>query len=714
MRRFSVITLILALAIIGFTADYLFGPLTPAKKLPVKTNDPWILQSNNPKNKYGTYLGNGRIGARIGSDGVGWMDDKPTDCFMTGLYQDEKLIPLPQWSDFSIYDERGRRFQVDYKAPYRQTLNMREGYVETELTLRSGIQRLTGKVTFFISGNDNPLASDVAAIQYQLKPKFSGKVFLGDALGPGTEWKRVLIAQTVTGGSEFVGVTTEGHGVVICVGIRDAEGAPVDRTVRLRRGRDIVLTKWVVLSDARGCIPTLKQSLPYTAAVTMGDILDAVRRRLDAVSKTGFDRVFAEHRANWRHKWVSDIIIEGDPEAQQVVHAMMFYLLSSASPGWSIPPTGLSSAGWSGHIFWDADIWMFPALMLQHPDEAYGIVRYRRDTLIGAVENARARGLAGAEYAWESARTGRETIGMPFSEERHVTADAAIAASSVFYQHPKSPRYWSELYERDALVILTKTADYWVSRAYYNKEKDRYEILHVLPPDEDAGIVNNSAYTNAAAKRNLELAIAALKNAGLNVPQKWREVASKMYIPFDNKSRRFIAYDGYNGRKTKQADTELLIYPLAYSMPDDVKQRTFDYYKQKTDPRGPAMTSSIHAIIAAELGRSDEAYKHFTESFQPFLRGEFLMFNEKRSKTYENMCFLTGCGGVLQSVIYGFAGLRIGNKPEGFNQILPELYIKPCMPKNWKKLTITNIYWRGKKYDLEILSDNKWVIRERG
>ena len=70
---------------------------------------------------------------------------------------------------------------------------------------------------------------------------------------------------------------------------------------------------------------------------------------------------------NWPQIWqISDIVISGDPEAQQVTHANMFYLLSSAYPGnnnggHSIPPMGLSSNIYGGHIFWDAEVWMMPA-----------------------------------------------------------------------------------------------------------------------------------------------------------------------------------------------------------------------------------------------------------------------------------------------------------------------------------------------------------------
>ena len=96
-----------------------------------------------------------------------------------------------------------------------------------------------------------------------------------------------------------------------------------------------------------------------------------------------------------------------------------------------------------------------------------------------------------------------------------------------------------------------------------------------------------------------------------------------------------------------------------------------------------------------------------------FLRGPFLIFNEKRSKTYDNACFVTGCGGTIQSVLYGFAGLRIGNKPDGFKELLPDLYIKPCLPPKWKKLEIKNLQWRGKSYDLVVSQGNKWELKNR-
>jgi len=691
-----------ALVILAFLLAFHPGkhsPGPPVRRLPIKRLDPWILQSNDPDDPYGTYLGNGHIAARIGAEGVG----RNGPCLMSGLYEGEALKPLPIWSDFLLYDEKGRRFELDREAPYRQTLNMREGCVETELTLKAGEQRLKGKVIFFIArcAVEIPLAHPTfGVIRYELTPTRSGVVLVKDQLMPGPEWKgksEPLVEKE--GKTTFLGRTASGDAVAVCTAVVDRAGLVLDGRIRVSRGNALVLTKYASAS-----------LMPRAPSDALKDFAASAWRMVDDARGLGFERLLGLHTHAWKDIWKSDIVIDGDPEAQQVIHAMMFYLLSSASSEWSIPPTGLSSGAWRGHIFWDADTWMLPALVLQHPDLAQGIVRYRLSTLAGARENAKRRGLSGADFAWESARSGRETVGSPFCDERHITADVAIASDllSGFEQQASGSAPVKN-------QLLLEAAACWASRAKCNKAKDRYEILNVLPPDEDVNkTVSNSAYTNAAAKRTLELAAESARRLGRGNWRKWEEIARRMYIPFDEKNRRFVEYEGYSGKKTKQADTELLIYPLVYPMPEDVKRNTFDYYKTRTDPRGPAMTSSIHAIIAAELGRHEEAYQHFLASYRDFLRGPFLMFNEKRSKTYENMCFLTGCAGTIQSVLYGFAGLRIGRHPPGFERILPDLYIKPCLPAKWKKIEIRNLQWRGKAYDLTILPGNKWRLREQG
>ncbi|MBI2843193.1 MAG: glycoside hydrolase family 65 protein [Armatimonadetes bacterium] len=664
--------------------------------LPIKSLDPWILQSNDPNNPHGTYLANGYIGAKIGPTGTAFNDSRPLPTLMAGLYDNESLVHLPDWSPMELYGPFGKTFELDVKAPYRQTLNMREGWVETELTLKSRWQRLSGSVTTFVLRNEAPEAGELKAglivVRYTLVPKWSGRVRLG-SLNLGSIPKGWDRSRTMPDGSQVIS-TSKGGGAALAVAA-DVGSETGAELVQVRRGVPLVITKYIAASSR--------------VTGWEGDPSQNALQALKIARDTGFEKLFNEHKRAWRDLWNADIVIDGDPEAQQTVRALMFYLLSSAGRGpWSVQPLGLSSSEyWGGHIFWDADIWMYPALLLQHPDFARSMVDYRFKTLPGAKENARKRGLVGAEYAWESASTGLETAPEPYNNERHITSDVALAQWQ-YYLATQDKKWLTE----HGWPVIKSAADYWLARSKYSSDQDRYEILQVVPPDENAEIVNNSVYTNTAARLNLEIATRAADVLGVPPDPEWANVASKMYIPFDPKENRYVEFDGYDGQTTKQADVELMIYPLCATMPDSVRANTFDYYKERAHKNGPAMTSSIHAIVAAELDRPEEAYGHFVNSYKPFLRGPFLMFNEKQSQTWDNTCFVTGCGGALQSALYGFAGLRIGQQPDGFAEILPELYIKPCLPPKWKSIEVRNIRWQGKNYDL-VVKQKGWRLRGR-
>ena len=381
-----------------------------------------------------------------------------------------------------------------------------------------------------------------------------------------------------------------------------------------------------------------------------------------------------------------DIAIEGDAQAQQVVNAFRYYLLASVREGRadSVPPMGLSSSIYQGHIFWDADTWVFPALVPQYPELARSLVEYRYRTLPAARENARRQGLAGADYAWESAKTGKETIAGEFSKGRHVNADIALAQWQYFLW--TGDREWLRT---RGYPVLRATADYWARRAIHNAAAGRYEIHDVMTPDEGAGPVNNSAWTNSMAQLNLQVATRAAQILGERPDPKWSTVARGLWIPFDKAAGRYLEHDAYKGMKAKQADCELLIYPRRLPMPPDVAARTFDWYKDHVIAHGPAMTASIHATIAALLGRREEAGKHFKESWEPFLVPPYHLFSEKRSTP--RTCFVTGLSGSLQSVLYGFAGLEPTEAG---------LRSRAALPPGWKSLRITGVRWRGQSRDV--------------
>ena len=111
------------------------------------------------------------------------------------------------------------------------------------------------------------------------------------------------------------------------------------------------------------------------------------------------EQLLAEHKAAWKALWDSGRIeIEGDLAMAQAVYGSMYYILSSTRHDW---PYGLSPGGlpageeYMGHTFWDQDIWMYPPLVLLHPDLARSSLKYRKDRLPAARRIAKEYGYKG-------------------------------------------------------------------------------------------------------------------------------------------------------------------------------------------------------------------------------------------------------------------------------------------------------------------------------
>ncbi|MDX1931341.1 MAG: hypothetical protein SFU56_01925 [Capsulimonadales bacterium] len=401
----------------------------------------------------------------------------------------------------------------------------------------------------------------------------------------------------------------------------------------------------------------------------------------------------------WAEKWKSDIIIEGDPEAQQLVHRLMFDLLQSARPDTdtSIPPESLSGSFYKGHIFWDAEVWMLPALLPQHPELAKSMLEYRFKHLPQAQAQAKKQGCRGADFPWESAASGKETAPSGFSLGRHVSAGIGWAAWQ--YYAATGDKKW--LAER-GWPLLSNIADYFATRARKNAG-GKFEILKVYGPDENKGECDNNTYTNAMAQNVLRYATEAAKIIGKPANPQWKTVADNLTLPFDTANGRYLAREGDKGEKTKQADGELLLWPASLKMDRKTAEATFDFHKARPIASGPAMTDSIHALIAARLGRAEEAEKDFRDAYKPFVRGPFVLFSEKRS--LDRCVFTTGAGGLLQSVLYGFGGLDL-NSPAGV------IDGPVALPPSWKKLTVTGIRRAGKRYTLVVTPEGRTLTPE--
>jgi trehalose/maltose hydrolase-like predicted phosphorylase len=417
------------------------------------------------------------------------------------------------------------------------------------------------------------------------------------------------------------------------------------------------------------------------------DPLNEAERLTIFAKLEGRDRLLNFHTKTWEELWKSDIIIEGDAQSQQDVRSMLYHLYSFSREGTALSPSpmGLSGLGYNGHVFWDTELWMYPAVLVLHPEIAKSMMEYRFQRLEAAKRNAFSKGYKGAMYPWESAETGVEetpvwALSGPF--EHHITACVGIAAWN--YYCVTQDKQW--LREK-GFPILSATAEFWASRVERNGP-GKYDIKNVVAPDEWAENVDNNAFTNAAAKANLQFAAEAAKILGITPDADWLHVAGNIPIlKMENGVTREHAT--YNGEGIKQADVNLLAYPLKQITDPAQIKKDLQYYETRVPDEGtPAMTQAVFATLYARLGDAEKAYHWFRESYLPNLNPPFRVIAETKGGT--NPYFATGAGGIIQSLLMGFGGLDI--TAGGIVQL------KTTLPKNWKSLTLTGIGKERKTY----------------
>ena len=403
----------------------------------------------------------------------------------------------------------------------------------------------------------------------------------------------------------------------------------------------------------------------------------------------GRQRLLDFHEKAWKGLWQSDIQIAGDAQAQQDVHSMLYHLYSFSRAGtdYSPSPMGLSGLGYNGHVFWDSDLWMYPALLVLHPDIAKSLVEYRFNRLEIAKRNAFAHGYQGAMYPWESADSGVEetpvwALSGPF--EHHISACVGLAAWQ--YYCVTQDKEW--LREK-GWPIISATADFWASRVERNGP-GHYDIKNVVASDEWAENVDNDAFTNAAAQANLRAATAAAKLLGRPANADWALVAQN--IPVLKMANGVTQeHATYHGEGIKQGDVNLLAFPLTTITDPAQIKKDLAYYETRVPNEGtPAMTQAIFALLYARLGDGAKAQHFFQDAYLPNLLPPFRVIAETKGGT--NPYFATGAGGVLQAVLMGFGGLDI--TPLGLTQR------KTTLPNGWQSVKITGAGPQRKTYSV--------------
>jgi trehalose/maltose hydrolase-like predicted phosphorylase len=657
---------------------------------------------------------------------------------------------IPGWSeiDYSTGNSEAGHFWMN-QVPlspalfqdYSQTLNMQDATLTTRYRYVDHKRSTQVQVTTFVS----EASTHLAATQISLTPDFDGTVQLSFAFNLWAPYQPRLPIAKLTG-DEMQEAVAAHNMKLVAIPPATPDRAPIwyhgDTHVLAADGDTKELTLWLDGRAEQGLRMAEAAALSLPAGVEASDIalyksqyrlalnlsikvqkdktytftkfIAASREDWGADAKAdlelaaeartaGFEALLGKQRAAWGDLWRSDIVIDGDARAQTAVHSDLYYLLatSTADTRWPMGACGLTP-GYTGHAFWDSDSWIFPALLLLHPERAKSLVMFRSHTLPTAQARAQARGLKGAKYPWEAdAENGTEqtphfayVLG---EREIHVNADIAIAQW----------QYWLATHDRDWLKkygwpVMRNVADFWASRASWNSDKHRYEIVHVTSVAESYNDVPNDTFTNVSAQKALNIAAAAAVLVGERADPHWAEVAAKLYIPFSETEQRHLDFDAGVPREPLEGSTVgLLMYPsLDLPMTAQIRRNDFDYTmisvrEGHREPHGMGMAPA--SIAAAAVGDAPLAVAWLQSNFTSNLIKP--PFNVRLETANNNTgYFITASGGFLQNLIYGFSGLRIAEK----GLIAP---YAPVLPPEWKSMTLKDIVFRGQRYDITIDRD---------
>jgi len=650
--------------------------------------DDWMLSTTTPlTSEKLPWLGNGLLGVIVRPEGTGWSS--VANHYMEGFWGYNPMVnylcKIPRWSAITFNDGA-----ADYAAGqgslsnYVQTLDMSTGIMRTECDWTESGKLTHVAIDLIVSRADPHLAM----VRFSVTPQYSGAVHFKAKLDASAYSHLIQSERGYANNELWLSVFSESRSDTMTVAaVPTFEGvAPtvtasqsdrlvaIDAAFTAQSGSTYVMNWFVCLHNNR--------FTPAAWAVS-------AKTGAQTAAQAGYASLSSASAAAWHGIWATDITIKGTaPDLafhQKLIRSNLFQLLQLTRPHaiCNVAPTGLSDpSAWDGHVFWDSELWMYPAILAMQPDYAKSMLEYRFSVINGYRQNAAADGHTGAKVAWESAASGTENGG-GYGNEIHVSGDVVVAC-------------WKQFcYTRDTVWFVThaypfikEVAAYMAGRAVF--QNGRYEILGVIPPDEAAGMVNNSVFTNAVFKEALNIAQKAAIMAGETPPALWKTVADGLWLPFDNANQRYIEYQGYSGGPRKQADVELLIYPLELSMSDAVKTNILNYYSS-TVSGGPAMTDGVYVVAYAEMGDPAKMYDHYVKCYQDRLTGPYNLITESPGGPWTDFC--TGKGNYLQAVINGIGGLRIHDNGVQF---------KPCLPAGWTELRFNNIRIGSAVYDITV------------
>lgn len=490
--------------------------------------------------------------------------------------------------------------------------------------------------------------------------------------------------------------------------------------------------------------PTSPYNFKKLFGVYWGDDFENYEHKFKKSIESGYEKLLEKHKAKWEEIWnKSDVVIEGDEEAQKALRYSLYQLISIAPRGshkCGIPARGLSGQVYKGASFWDTEMFMQPFFAFTDPSVAKRLTEYRINTVNGARRKAAEYGFDGAFYAWESQETGddactlfnitdvftKRPIRTYFRDKQiHVSADVVYG----LWEYCNITGEYSIL-KNGGLDMIYDCVKFFYSYSYTRPFRKKYELLDVVGPDEYHERVNNNAYTNKIVKRSIEIFLAATEKVKVDYPEFYTRFVAEhdlsriedfydnLYVPTPNENSIIEQFDGYfkledidlntikkrvidpneywgcgqgiatTTRVIKQADVIMLLNVFRRDYSKDILESNWKYYEPYTE-NGSSLSACAYATVAANIGNTEWAYKYFMKTATVDLTGD--------TRQYLGTLYIGGThpaanGGSWSTAVFGFAGVSYDDNT---------IDISPHLPKKWKSLSF-KLLWKGVTLNIHI------------
>ena len=266
---------------------------------------------------------------------------------------------------------------------------------------------------------------------------------------------------------------------------------------------------------------------------------------------------------------------------------------------------------------------------------------------------ARWLGYAGGKVPLESAVTGFEQMWTaPKYGWEEIEGSGCVVWSLENYYRASGNKTWLR---HEAAPLIFEIATFFASRferCTPPRNTSKYCLNHVMGPDETHAPVNNSGFVTGIAAWSLASAMRVSEILGVTPASSgnWSDIAKNFFLVFDEKLRYHPEFEGFKvGTVVRQADIQLLQYPLDYVFPADVAAN--DIFRYEKAISGPAMTYGDFAVMFLQRHKDDphnkvRAEAEFVKNYA-YLYGPFSSFSECPGGGCTPQ-FATGMGTFLQ------------------------------------------------------------------